>query len=171
MKEEKTASAELTAFHLPRYHEIPTVGLYLKQVVKLINEALPEAFHLTVTDTMLSNYVKLHLIASPVKKMYSRDQIASLILITLAKSVLSLDNIQLLLRIREENYEPAAAYDYFCSELEAVLQQLSGQQKPAETAEPADSEEKELLHNVILAAAHKFYLEACFARLAAEGNQ
>ena len=81
-------------FTLPRYNEIPNVGLYLKQVVKLISEAVEPCFGLKVSDTMLSNYVKMHIVSGPVKKMYYRDQIASLMFVVLAKSVLSLDNIQ-----------------------------------------------------------------------------
>ena len=59
---------------LPRYREIPNVGLYLDQVVKYINENL-EPLHLSITPSMLSNYVKKGYIASPIKKQYYAEQI------------------------------------------------------------------------------------------------
>ena len=65
---------------MPRYKEIPNVGLYLEQVVKYINEVL-EPFHLMITPSMLSNYVKKGYISRPINKQYTADQIAYLIFI------------------------------------------------------------------------------------------
>ena len=75
-------------FRLPRYHEIPNVGLYLEQTTKYICECLAPLQENAITGTMISNYVKKGLIANPVKKLYNRDQIAYLIFIALAKNVL-----------------------------------------------------------------------------------
>jgi len=44
-------------FRMPRYAEIPDVGLYLEQVVKYVNDKL-EIFNLPITTSMISNYVK-----------------------------------------------------------------------------------------------------------------
>ena len=78
-------------FHLPRYQEIPDVGLYLVQAAKYINSSLMPLGDGMLTGSMISNYVKKGLIGNPVKKQYSRDQIAYLIFIAICKSVLSLD--------------------------------------------------------------------------------
>ena len=43
---------------LPRYEEIPNVGLYLEQVTKYIEEYLAPIENLTITASMISNYVK-----------------------------------------------------------------------------------------------------------------
>ena len=94
----------IETFSMPRYHEIPNVGLYLKQVVKYINDYLNPYFRITVTETMLSNYVKMHMVPNPVKKQYSRDSIAMLIFITLAKSVLPLEDIQYMLKLQGSRY-------------------------------------------------------------------
>ena len=80
-------------FHLPRYHEIPNVGLYLEQTSKYIAECLAPVQETAITSSMISNYVKKGLISSPVKKQYDREQIAHLMFIMLAKSVVSLDNL------------------------------------------------------------------------------
>ena len=74
-------------FRLPRYHEIPNVGLYLEQITKYICESLAPLQENVLTSSMISNYVKKNLISNPVKKLYSRDQIAYLIFIAIAKTV------------------------------------------------------------------------------------
>ena len=54
-KEEVKISKE---FSLPKYNEIPDVGLYLDQVVKYINSFFESYEDLVVTPSMLTNYVK-----------------------------------------------------------------------------------------------------------------
>ena len=73
-------------FHLPRYREIPNVGLYLDQTVKYINPFLAPLGFPEITASMISNYVKKGYIASPVRKQYNADQIACLFFIALAKT-------------------------------------------------------------------------------------
>lgn len=150
---------------LPRYNEIPNVGLYLKQVVKLISEAVEPCFGLKVSDTMLSNYVKMHIVPGPVKKMYYRDQIVSLMFVVLAKTVLSLDNIQTMLKMQEESYSPEVAYNYFCEEFETALKYVSGHEADMVPVEAEASDEKKLLRSVIITMAHKFALDESFANL------
>ena len=69
-------AASVRNFRLPRYEEIPNVGLYLEQTAKYINEYLAPMQDGALTPSMISNYVKKHLISNPIKKQYSRDQIA-----------------------------------------------------------------------------------------------
>lgn len=154
---------DFSSFTLPRFHEIPNVGLYLKQVVVFINDATEPLLHTSVTPTMLSNYVKLHLVSNPTKKMYNREQIASLLFIVLVKNILSLDNIRQLLTMQASSTETSAAYDYFCTELEHFLRQISGETtKPVLSADETDTEEKHLLQNVIITLVQKIYLDEYF---------
>lgn len=44
-------------FRLPRYKEIPDIGLYLEQTVSYINNML-SIIDISITSSMLSNYVK-----------------------------------------------------------------------------------------------------------------
>ena len=50
-------------FTLPRYDEIPNVGLYLEQTAKYISEYLNCLGDFTLTRSMISNYVKKGIIA------------------------------------------------------------------------------------------------------------
>ena len=49
---------------------------------------------------------------------YSREQVAYLFFIAVAKNVLSLDALACFLRLQERTYPLEKAYNYFCRELE-----------------------------------------------------
>lgn len=70
----------------PSYQEIPAMGLYLKQVVNYINQCLAPLGNIKITSSMVSNYVKHDLIASPEGRLYSREQITTLLLSPLPKT-------------------------------------------------------------------------------------
>lgn len=154
-------------FSLPRYNDIPNVGLYLEQVVKYISEYLSPLGSFSLTGSMVSNYVKKGLVENPVKKQYDRKQIASLIFIAVAKNVLSMDDILLLFKMQEKTYEPKRAYDYFCNELENVLGYVFGL-KGIETIGSDSNDTKTMLRNTIIAVAYKVYLDKYLAVLHSE---
>ncbi len=164
----ESISQSISNFRLPRYNEIPNVGLYLEQVAKFICEYLAPLQENAITCSMISNYVKKGLVASPVKKLYSRDQIAQLMFVALAKNVLSLDNLSLFLRMQERTYTAERAYNYLCDEFENILQHVFGMKQEIDTVGIDSSDEKFMLRATIITIAHKFYLEKCFAAIAAE---
>ena len=106
-------AASIDTFRLPTYQEIPDVGLYLEQTAKYISDCLAPVQDLPVTGSMISNYVKKGLIAKPVRKQYSREQIAQLMFIAVAKMVLSMDDVHLMLTIQRQTYPSLVAYVYF----------------------------------------------------------
>lgn len=155
----------LDGVKLPAYNEIPNVGLYLEQTTKYLNEYLEPLAGISLTNSMISNYVKKKLIASPVKKQYSREQIAHLFFIALTKSVLSLDNLQTLVKLQQESYTTKDAYIYFCTELEELLHEVFEIKPPQNHTIHSESEEKTMLHNIIATIAHKIYLDKYFIYL------
>lgn len=156
-KQQFTASVK--DFRLPRYHEIPNVGLYLEQATKYICGYLSPLGEFSLTSSMISNYVKKGLIANPVKKQYSREQIAYLFFIAVAKSVLSLDALSGFIQLQQRTYSLQKAYDYFCEEFENVLQFTFGVTDLMEIRGEESSDEKRLLYTCIVAAVQKVYLE------------
>lgn len=152
----------IETYHLPRYTEIPNVGLYLNQAARFINEYLEPFCDMNITESMISNYVKKHLVANPQKKQYTREQLAYLLFIAVAKSVLSLDNIQCLLTLQKQTYDSQIAYDYFCCEFENILQYVFGIKDTLDTIGKDDNDMKLLFRNVINTVAHKIYLDHCF---------
>ncbi len=161
----KTISEPIKNFRLPKFEEIPDVGLYLEQTTKYISQIYAPVQEITLTSSMISNYVKKGLIPNPVKKQYNREQIAYLIFIASAKLVLSMDFINTLLNIQKKTYSAKSAYNYFCDELENMLKITFGLE--AEMYEIDDNktkypEIKGLLRTAIANIANKIYLEKCF---------
>ena len=149
-------------FRLPRFGEIPNVGLYLEQVSKYISEYLEQLGMGAVTGSMISNYVKKGLVSNPQKKQYNREQIARLMFVSVAKTVLRIEDIGLLISLHEGVYELGVAYDYFCMEFENVLQYVFGTKDDLDTVGSSHSDEKMVLRTAIIAVAHKVYLDKCF---------
>lgn len=149
-------------YALPKYQEIPNVGLYLNQVAKFINEYLAPFCDMQMTESMISNYVKKHLVANPVKKQYDRSQIAYLIFIVFSKSVLSMENIRILFTLQKEICDAPVAYDYFASEFENVLKYIYGITDTMEEIGEMQNDAKTLCRNVIISAVRKMYLDHCF---------
>ena len=155
-------------FRLPRYEEIPDVGLYLEQTAKYINgflEPLPES---ALTASMISNYVKKHLIASPLRKQYSREQIAYLIFIALAKNILSLDALANMVNLQQRTYDLPRAYEYFRLEFESLLRFSFELTDTLETHGEDQTDESRLFHTCIASLTQKLYLERCLQAIAAE---
>lgn len=157
-------------FHLPAYNEIPNVGLYLEQTSKYISEALAPLFDTAITGSMISNYVKKGLVSNPVKKQYDREQIAYLIFISVVKSVLSMDDIKLVIDIQKNSYEGTTAYNYFAKELENLISFTFGLKSTLEETDVNSSDEKRMLRNIIITVAHKIYLGKYF-KLIQEKNK
>jgi len=158
----------LRNFRLPRYNEIPNVGLYLEQATKYVGEYLSPLGEFTLTPSMISNYVKKGLIANPVKKQYGREQIAYLFFIAVAKSVLSLDALTGFIKLQQQTYTLPKAYDYFAEELENLLFFTFELKDTMEMVGEDNTDEKRLLYTCIVAAVQKVYLEKCLEAIAKE---
>ena len=155
----------IRGFRLPRYAEIPTVGLYLEQTIKYINGYLAPLGCLELTSSMVSNYVKKGLVAAPVKKQYYPEQISYLFFVAFAKNLVSMENIALLIDVQQSSYTLPVSYDYFCDEMENVLFFNFGLKDTIEVLGITESDEKDLLRNLIYSAANVIYMNACFAQL------
>ena len=171
MQDKQRIADSVRNFRLPRYEEIPTVGLYLEQVTKYIAEYLDPIQEGALTASMISNYVKKHLIESPVKKQYSRDQIAYLIFIAVAKTVLSLDALTNFIHLQQRTYTVQRAYDYFCQQFEHLLRFTFELTDTVELDFDEGSDEKRLLYSCIVAVTQKLYLEKCLEAIAKEETE
>ena len=127
---ENKIQPSLSAFHIPRWNELPTVELYLDQVVKLINGILapyinfnldPKDESELLTKTMINNYVKNNLIEPPVRKQYSRVQLAKLFVICVLKQVYSMQDINCLIDMALGYSKIEIAYNQFCKLFEQAL--------------------------------------------------
>lgn len=168
LETKQQVSRSVADFRLPRYNEIPNVGLYLEQATKYVGEYLAPLGEYTLTPSMISNYVKKGLIANPVKKQYSRDHIAYLFFIAVAKSVLSLDALTGFIRVQQQSYTLPKAYDYFAEQIESLLRFTFELDDTLEVVGEDNTDEKRLLYTCIVAAVQKVYLEKCLEAIARE---
>ena len=145
--------------HLPRYHEIPDVGLFLEQVTKYVNGFLSTCGISPITSSMVSNYVKQKIIPGPNKKSYDSVSIAYLIFVAVMKGVMAMDDIRLLIDIQKRTYDQVVAYNYFCDEFENLIQYVFGNRKELLEVGVDHSEEKELLRVALCSIAQKIYLD------------
>ena len=158
-------------FRLPRYEQLPNMGLYLEQTTKYINQCLAPLGCVEVTSSMIRNYVKMGLVNNPAKKQYFADQIAHLICVTILKTVLPLENVNKLFARQQAVYTDAMAYDYFCMELENILYHRFGVKEALEDIGVTESVEKEMLRSAIISVSHIIYLNACFGWITKEDEK
>lgn len=158
-------TASIRDFHMPRYQEIPDVGLYLDQTVKYINRSVAPLGYGEITSSMVSNYVKKGYIPNPVKKQYDTEQIARLLFITIVKNSITMENIGRLFILQRNRYSPDIAYNYFCDELENVLMLTFGLKETYDQIGETDTREKQMLRSLIVAVANTIYLSDCFDRV------
>lgn len=89
--------------------DIPNIDLYMDQVTTFMERKLknstrnPEEDKI-LTKTMINNYAKNDLLPPPVKKKYSKEHMILLIFIYYYKGILSIGDIQTLLKPISEKY-------------------------------------------------------------------
>ena len=144
-------------FRLPRYREIPNVGLYLEQCAKYVNMHLTPLGYPELTASMIGNYVKQKIITGPQKKQYGAEQVASLMVLAIMKTVLSIEDARMILDAKRNEYTVQSGYDIFCDIFEAQLQKTFSQEEngACRSAIPPEG----IVHNVVFAAVHKIYLD------------
>ena len=115
----------LADFHLPRWQQLPSMPLYLEQVLALLEEwlgpYLGKEDGTILTKTMINNYVKLHFVQPPIRRKYDRLTVASLFVIAVLKPVYTIEEIGYLIRLSLGHSDPKAAYDDFCDCAEPCL--------------------------------------------------
>ena len=105
--------------------EIPNIDLYMDQVTTFMEEHLKNTRRYeedkVLTKTMINNYTKNNLLPPPVKKKYSREHMLLLIFIYYFKSILSIKDIETVLKPLTEKYfsgndtmELSSIYEELC---------------------------------------------------------
>ena len=111
---------KIQTLHIPRWEELPSIDLYLDQVVTLIDKFLlpylgNEDNSILITKTMINNYVKQGIIKPPEKKKYNREHIACLFVICSLKTVYSISNISDLIDVGINKFKIDSSYNKFCT--------------------------------------------------------
>ncbi len=88
--------------------DIPNIDLYMDQVTTFMDEQLKGTKRYEgdkiLTKTMINNYAKNHLLPPPVKKKYSKEHVLMLTIIYYFKNILSIKDIETLLKPLSDKY-------------------------------------------------------------------
>ncbi|MCM1143400.1 MAG: DUF1836 domain-containing protein [Blautia sp.] len=92
-----------------RSEDIPNIDLYMDQVTTFMESRLRNSTRnpdedKILTKTMINNYAKNDLLPPPVKKKYSKEHVMLLIFIYYYKGILSINDIQSLLKPISEQF-------------------------------------------------------------------
>ena len=112
--------------------DLPHIELYMDQVTTFLEEQLKNTKRFEedkiFTKTMINNYTKNHLLPPSNKKKYSRNHMILLIYIYYLKNVVSINDIQIMLKPLIDHYfeNPEAAHSL--EEIYASLYKLEQRQ-------------------------------------------
>ncbi len=172
MQDEKKLKeqAALFAGHaLAAWEDLPDLGLYMDQVTGFLNRQLDpfsgEGGEGPLTPSMINNYVKSGHISRPLKKKYSREQIAALYMLCSLKKDLSInDAAALIYFLTEKNGSRGAFEDFVALQKEtmnAVSARFEDLRDETDTAELTALAADLILH----AAAERVAAEALISYL------
>lgn len=149
----------LEFFKLPRWDDLPSIDLYLDQVLSLLDEYLGEYLEVDgkkiMTKTMINNYVKQKYLRAPVNKKYDRFAVASLFVIAILKPVYTIEEISKLIKLSARVAGPETGYNQFCDYIEqAVMHAFEGTVMPKI---PKKEDQRWILWNVCNSFACQLY--------------
>lgn len=103
---------------LPTWAELPTLDLYMDQVIALVNNYLgflPKEVGMdaVVTSAAVNNYVRKKIMPPPVKKRYSRIHLAYLLMICSLKHSVSISCVQQMVPVTLTEAQIREVYDQF----------------------------------------------------------
>lgn len=105
---------------LPLWSELPDIDLYLDQVLVWVNRIGAPYDCEPLTAAMINNYVKHRYVPKPHKKKYTREQIATLLQITLLKRAFALTDIAQMLRLSRDHAAHEGTYQQFVAAWETA---------------------------------------------------
>lgn len=137
-------------YQLPTWEQIPTLGLYMDQVLTLLSHYLPflprkEKDEPIITTSAINNYVRMKLMPAPEKKKYSRVHIAYLIMICALKQSLTMSEIQRILPNGLAEDEVKKTYEAFVQRYTdsallfvTIVERMAAQILEADSADATD---------------------------------
>ena len=153
-------------FHIPRWNELPTLDLYMDQVIALIDTTLGAFFSeigaASLTKNMVNNYVKAKIVDAPVNKKYPKLSVAMIIVVYILKNCYATDEIGKLIKLGISLEATEITYNRFCEAIEnAVSDVFSGRVSICNEEIPG-RDNKYLMENFALSFACKVYVQRTF---------
>lgn len=101
---------------IPKWSDLPELDLYMDQVIALMEKYLSDNTTQEtklITPSMINNYVKLGIMPAPIKKKYSREHLAYLIIICSLKSVMPIPSIKAMIDQKLQKNNIAEILDFY----------------------------------------------------------
>lgn len=157
-------------FNMPRWDDLPEIDLYMDQVISVTDKLLGS---LSVenapilTPSMINNYVKNRILPPPVKKKYSREYLAKLIIICIMKPIMEISAIADIMTRNEALFGTAQMLDKFSSMFE---KNIASRARSSELAMESTEKTEEMLcaiavENAVKAGAEKVIAEHAYAEI------
>lgn len=115
---------------LPAWESIPDFGVYMDQVVTLLEQylaALPEGSDKAVSASAINNYVRLKIMPAPVKRKYYRIHLAYLLMILPMKQSIPIADIPKILPADAGEDAVRAAYEDYRAQFRKTAQFFASQ--------------------------------------------
>ncbi|MEG0803464.1 MAG: DUF1836 domain-containing protein [Pygmaiobacter sp.] len=128
MKEIETLIRRLHEERPAPFSALPDIDLYKDQVLTYmlrqqpLGDPAPE-----LTGAMINNYIKSGLLPRPQGKRYSKQHLAYLTAICQLKQILSVAEMDRLLKNQPDLAEPSAFYTRYCAALDGALNHVAAQ--------------------------------------------
>ena len=158
---------KILAFKMPRYNELPSIELYIDQVLSYIDSIFDplemQDIEKPLTASMVNNYVKQGAVPPTVKKRYSREHIAYLIIVRLAKQIFTIDEIIRMIQIQKSVYDIEIAYNYICEELEKILVAVFTEQTLPRDSSITMKPQRYFVSNTLISVVYKIHTQKLMA--------
>ena len=118
---------EVLEVKLPRWNELPNFDVYSDQLINIVENSCKAIYidkDKIITKSMVNNYVKLYRVPKPEKKKYGKVQIAYCLILTVLKSVLTIDEVIDGIELMSEKENVEESYDLFCDEFENSIKEI-----------------------------------------------
>lgn len=156
----------ISNIHIPRWEELPSIDLYMDQVISFIGSHLGDSFRSAgcspLTKSMVNNYVKAKIITPPVNKKYSRLSLSMIIVVYIMKNCFSTDEIKKLIKMGVTLPDNSVTYDRFCQAVENAIHAVFNGSIHVEDIPEEGREQRYLMDNFALAFACKIFVRTNF---------
>lgn len=153
---------------LSDWENFPRIELYMDQLVFILQAEMRGLWVQEedgkVSASRVNNYVKVKLVPPPRKKRYERQHISALLMVFVLKSVLSMQELSLLLPklVEEFSGDWAGLHQCFVTHLRRAIEQSEL------TASHPEAAYEQVLMHAVMAFSERLRAEQILARLSSE---
>lgn len=153
---------QLIDHKLPRYDDLPSFGIYVDQLISLVNDSI-NVFYMPeeklLTSSMVNNYVKHGVVPRPEKKKYSRDHVAYLMVVCVLKKVFNIAEVDELIKMQKDSCSTEQLYNSFMDSLEHIIAEIFQGSPERPNPESTFISNSSLIQKTLYAFANKLYVQ------------